>query len=819
MAGVWDGIDVLDLSWGVAGPIASMMLADNGARVTKVEPPAGDPFRGLSGYRVWGRGKRSAVLDLHDRAERDHFLALAAVADVVIESFSPGTTTRLGIDYDTLTATNSRLVYCSITGYGTDTPDADRPAYDALVAARTGLQWESRGVIGGTTSRLSGTAPILPDFDVPVDRWEGPPRDGPMFAGVPWPSIGAAHIAHLSISAALRARQITGRGQRIDTSLLRGALASGAFAWARAERADSPGYESWLHDPRATKGYFKCADGRWVHQWTPVPGFVAAGAGDTLQVTDEVKAGLRDGRVGVVADQLPRLQAVVADCADTYARFSSSEWEKAAAEAGISVQTVRSPEEALADPLLVADGCVAEVADPELGLVRQVGQLIRLGNCRSPLPGPAPRPGQHTAEVLAAVADRRGQVGGPITSAPAGSLRHPLEGIRVVDFSLAVAGPFGAQLLAELGADVIKVNAVTPRAGLNRQMHGMCERSKRSIAVDLKDPEGLAIFHRLVQQADVAATNMRQAAVARLGLDYEALRRVNPAIIYCHTRGHENGPRKNLVGHDQSAAAIAGVTWLEGGLDDGGRPHWPSISIGDTGNGFLWAAAVVQALYHRDRTGEGQMVDTAIVNAHLLNASMAWMTADGSVVADRQRLDGMALGWSALYRLYPAADGWLCLAAVTEQHWSNLCAALRRRELLDDPLFATSADRATHDRQLVHVLESAFADQPVEALWRTLDECGVPCEVSSPDSIVQFFNDPSVVDRQWLTSFNDPVGGLTTAIGLLADFSETPGKVWGPPLVVGDHTRDILGELGYDTEQIDKLCAQGTVADAGDTTP
>jgi crotonobetainyl-CoA:carnitine CoA-transferase CaiB-like acyl-CoA transferase len=810
MAGVWDGIVVLDLSWGIAGPIASMLMADNGAQATKIEPPGGDPFRYLSGYRIWNRGKRSAILDLKDPSAHRQFLALVARADVLIESFSPGTTKRLGIEYDALAESNPRLVYCSITGYGTDNPDSGRPGFDALVAARTGHQWESRGVLGGTTARLSGTRPIFPDLEVPLDRWEGPPRLGPMFGGVPWPSIGAAHIAHLSISAGLRARQIIGRGQHIETSLLRGALASGAFSWVRAEHADAPGYESWLHDPRATKGYFKCADGRWVHQWTPVPGFLAAASGDRLKVNDDVRARLREDRVGVIAAELPHLQAVLDEFIETYARFPSADWEAAAAEAGISVQTVRSPEEALQDPLLLADGCVVELEDPELGPLRQIGRLYRFGNCSWQVTGPPPSPGQHTADVLAEIGAET-----PAPVPPAGSLRHPLEGIRVIDFSLAVAGPFGAQLLAELGADVIKVNSVS-RPGLNAQMHGMCERSKRSIAIDLKDPEGIDIFHRLVAGADVVHTNIRQAAVARLGLDYESLRRVNPAIIYCHTRGHEDGPRKNLLGHDQSAAAIAGVSWLEGGVDDGGTPHWPSVSIGDTGNGFLWATAVVQALYHRDRTGEGQMVDTAIVNTHLLNASMAWMSPDGSSVADRPKLDRMTLGFNALYRLYECSDGWLCVAAVTDDHWASLVRAIGHADLASDARFATATGRRDHDQELGEIIASSFAVQPVELLSKTLDGLGVPCEVSSPDFILRFFDDPANSLRQWITTYNDPVGGTTTASGLLADFSETPGKIWGPPLVIGDHTRAILAEAGYEPERIDKLCAQGTVLDAGD---
>jgi crotonobetainyl-CoA:carnitine CoA-transferase CaiB-like acyl-CoA transferase len=260
------------------------------------------------------------------------------------------------------------------------------------------------------------------------------------------------------------------------------------------------------------------------------------------------------------------------------------------------------------------------------------------------------------------------------------------------------------------------------------------------------------------------------------------------------------------------------VSWIEGGVDDGGTPHWPSVSIGDTGNGFVWATAVVQAIYHRDRTGEGQMLDTAIVNAHLLNASMAWITTDGGSVADRPKLDRMTLGFNALYRLYEGDDGWLCLAAVTDDHWAKLCQALQRHDLATEVRFATAAARAEHDAALSEIIGEALTGRPVQDVWQTLDDAGVPCEISSPDFILRFFDDPANAERQWITTYQDPLGGTTTASGLLADFSETPGKVWGPPLVIGDHTRDILVELGYDAERIDKLCAQGTVLDAADGT-
>src|SRR5579862_6476819 len=207
--GILAGIDVLDLTWGVAGPMTGMLLADHGARVTRIEPPHGDPFAALSGERVWLRGKRRATLDLRDRADRDVFLGLARRADVVIESFGPGVSEKLGIDHATLLAANTRLVHCSITGYGESGKDAHRPAYDALVAARTGQQFESRGVVGTTIGRL-GHAEILPGRVAPDGCAIGAPRPGPLFSGVPWISLATFYNASIAINAALVARGITG---------------------------------------------------------------------------------------------------------------------------------------------------------------------------------------------------------------------------------------------------------------------------------------------------------------------------------------------------------------------------------------------------------------------------------------------------------------------------------------------------------------------------------------------------------------------------------------------------------------------------------
>ena len=236
-AGILEGLDVLDLSWGVAGPMTGMLLADHGARVTRIEPPAGDPFAELSGTRVWLRGKRRATLDLRDEAYREVFLALARRADVVIESFGPGVAERLGIDHTTLLAANPRLIHCSITGYGETGKHAHRPAYDALVAARTGQQFESRGVSGTTTGRLSH-AEILPRCVAPDGCTIGAPRPGPLFSGLPWISLATFYNASVAINAALFAREITGRGQHVHTSMLQGALATTVGTWQRVVLVD-----------------------------------------------------------------------------------------------------------------------------------------------------------------------------------------------------------------------------------------------------------------------------------------------------------------------------------------------------------------------------------------------------------------------------------------------------------------------------------------------------------------------------------------------------------------------------------------------------
>ena len=799
MSGVLEGIDVLDLSTGIAGPMTGMLLADHGARVTKIEPPGGDPTRSFSGAQVWHRGKRSAVLDLRDAADHDRFLALASRADVVLESYAPGTTTELGIDDLTLRPLNPRLVYCSITAYGDEGRHAGRPGLDALVAARTGHQWESRGVPGGTLARLAGVPPAFPDLVVPDDCWVAAPRPGPLFSGVPWISVASCYLATLAVSGALRVREQTGRGQRVSTSLLQGVLATTLSAWQRVEHVETENFQSWISDPRAPKGVFRCADGRWVHQWVPLPDFVLSAAeGDHVQRTEKTTRP-RDAttRIGMDVNEMLVLHHYQPLMAAAIAKFPAEPWIALGAEVGVPLQPIRSPEEALHDEALVADGCVTEVDDPALGPVRQVGRVYELHACPTAAPTAPPAIGADT-ETVRAEADAVAPPA-PVTPSSTAAPSSPLAGVRVLDLGLAVAGPWGTMMLADLGADVIKVNPLHDFYWMSTHIAMCCNRGKRSIAMNLKDADAMAILHELVATADVVQHNMRYDAAVRLGVDFESLRAIKPDLVYCHTRGFEHGAREHLPGNDQTGAALAGPDWLDGGLDHGGIPFWPVVSLGDTGNGFLSAIAIVQALYHRDRTGEGQFVDTSIMYAQLLNASMAWSAADGSRHGERPQLDAMQTGWHACYRLYDTANGWLCVAAVTDEQRGALATTLGVGAVTRETAF--------------DALEPAFMTRTAAQWFAALDAAGVPCEVSTPDFVLELFDDPEMIEKGWVTRYRHPIVGEMDVMGLLFDLSETPGVVQGPPLVPGQDTRAILTELGYDDARIDKLAAAGTVLD------
>ncbi len=809
MTGALEGLAVLDLSRTQAGAIASMLLADQGATVTKLEPPEGDPVRGESGSQVWLRNKRSAFVDLPDEA--DVVLDLAARADVYLDTWPAARASALGLSDHRLADANSNLVRCSITAYGSDTRHSERPDDPTLVAARAGLVWEQKGWVGGPIARLSGVDAMLPDLPVPDGCWDGAARTGPIYPATPQPALAAAYLGALTVLAALHARVRTGRGQRVETSMLQGVLASTWGAWQRAERPETPDYDSWVFDSRANRGHFECADRRWVCCWVPRPSFVlGVSGGDRLDPSAVLPSIYEDGaRILPDPHDLAVLHHYFPSMTEAFRRFTSEEWIEVAAVKDIALQPVRSPEEALADPALTADGSVISVLDKRLGEVRQAGRAIRLHACDpGPLRGP-PAIGEDDAQVRAELTERLStppMAPSPLATPPA----PPLDGLLVVDLGLAVAGPWGTQLLSDLGALVIKVNRRSDWYWHASHMAMACNRGKQSLAVDLKTATGLEVLHRLVGKADVVQHNMRPSAAANLGVGYEQLRAVNPSLICCHTTGFDES-RDHLPGNDQTGAALTGVLHNDGGCERGGRPAWSLTSLGDVGNGFLSALGILMALLHRNRTGQGQLVTTSIVRAHLLGASSAWLHPDGTP-AHRDHLDAEQLGFDALRRIYRAGTDWICVSGRGDDDWNRICVALGRHDLLGDPRFSDPPTRAAHDRELSDELSATFSHRSAADWFDVLDRAGISAEICDPDVALGLFDDPELISRNWVTTYDQPLVGRLSQLGLLFDFSETPARIAGPPLVVGDSSLSILALLGYTEAETERLIAQKAVS-------
>jgi crotonobetainyl-CoA:carnitine CoA-transferase CaiB-like acyl-CoA transferase len=340
-----------------------------------------------------------------------------------------------------------------------------------------------------------------------------------------------------------------------------------------------------------------------------------------------------------------------------------------------------------------------------------------------------------------------------------------------------------------------------------------CNRGKRSIAINLNDPVGQEIARKLIETADVFQHNMGENAMAKIGLGYDDVKKIKPDIIYCHTRAFEEGDhRRGLPGNDQTGAALGGTDWLDSGLDDDGWGHWTGVSLGDTGNGLLSAISMIQALMHRDRTGEGQFLKTSILYAHLLNAS-SWVTPDGSERAPRQELDKWCMGYNALYRLYKTGDGWIVIAVHTQAQLDALNGALGTSI---DVTPSYSMAPLPGDKENIATLEGIFATKTAAEWFDILDGAGVPVEVTNKDFCLSVFDDPYFVDNEWVTHYTHPYVGREDALGLLVNLSDTPGVIQGPPLVPGQHSREILTELGYEAADIDKFVEANVIGEMSD---
>ena len=547
--GACDGLTVLDFSRGMAGAMATMVLADHGADVVKVEPPTGDFARAEPGFLMWNRGKRSVVLDLGSPADRAEALRLAQDVDVLVESFRPGVAERLGVGYAAVAAGNPRVVYCSITGFGRDDPRSQRATYEAIVAATTGR------MVG--LDALSGA---IPNQD----------RAAPLYTAAPVASYGASQLALHGILAALLVRQRTGRGQRVDTSLVAG---EAAFLMRQSLSRGGPDRSGLAETPPAVhRGIVmcfltaECGDGKFIQMcarqdhhfrnWMVVLGME--------DIFDDPRYATAPLGVPTIAE-VEELELRIRDRMLTRSR---DEWMDLFLAADVGADPFLEPAEFLQFHQMVENGRVVELDDPVVGRVRQVGPLVNMRDTPARIVRSAPRLGADTGAVLdsarPAVAALPSLL--PATARPTGP--HALSGVTIVELAYYVAAPLGSTLLAEMGARVIKVE---PLAGDPSRRTGMQNAKflvgKESIALDLKSEEGTAILQQLIGGADALLHSFRRGVPERLGYDFETAIALNPRLVYVYGASYgSRGPWNMRPAFHSTPNALCG-----GGFTQAGR--------------------------------------------------------------------------------------------------------------------------------------------------------------------------------------------------------------------------------------------------------
>ena len=392
----------------------------------------------------------------------------------------------------------------------------------------------------------------------------------------------------------------------------------------------------------------------------------------------------------------------------------------------------------------------------------------------------------------------------------------PLEGLRVIDFTQAMAAPYCTMNLADLGADVIKLEPPgegepTRHLGaVHKRGHSATfmtmNRGKRDLAVDLKQPAGVELVRRLVKTADVFVQNYRPGVADRLGLGYAALSEVNPRLIYCAVSGFGGtGPYAPRGGYDLIAQGMSGVISVTG--DEDGAPAKSGVPLSDLAAGLFSAYGILCALEYRERTGLGQLVDTSLLEAAM--ALTVWESTEYWVTGEAPKALGSAHRLSAPYQALKAADGYFTVGANNDRLYEGFCRAIGRADLREDARFATGAGRRKHRKALILEIEKTTVTEP-RAFWlERLDKEGVPA--GPINNYAEALADPQTLARKMVVDLIHPGAGPIKALGVPVKLSDTPGAVDKAAPILGQDTADILVELGYTEAERRDLEARGIV--------
>ena len=673
--GTLKGLRVIDFGQYIAGPMAAMILADYGADVIHVDPPGGPRWNAYEANAVLMRGKRNITLDLNDPNDLAIANRLIETADIVIENFRPGVMSRFGLGKENFYASNPALIYCSIPGFSERDARAALRGWEGIIAAEAGLYTGMRAQTRFNALTLA--------------------------------SVFAAAQAVHSIIAALIVREKCGKGQSVEVPLYDACFeVQGINGTApRAPLPSTPG-----DGKRVVRDYelvqylakYPTKDGRYI-QITPPPrgvknlvdAFIPEEWATHKELTPEEDQELRK----LVASK------------------TALEWEKTAQEdyqAG--VVAAQTAEEWIRDASAIDSRSVIPVKDPLLGATMQPGVpslMLGSGDCA----GCSPRhlPDADREEILKDLADRTA----PQMKLGTEGIAPPLAGIRVLDFCQVLAGPICGRILAEYGAEVIKIN--NPRTFENPIAmvgHEAVNNGKLTTFLDMKSEEGKAVLDKLIRESDVFHCNFSQGVYERLGITEEELREKNPGIILSQLNVHSlGGWREWERGHEDLGEAVAGITCRYGG---GIKPETVPLLVCDNLTGQYAAIGVLLAVYHRMRTGEGQRVQAWLSRTATLAQVPYMIGYEGKVWDEPAGPD--ATGWNMFDRIYATADGMVFLANADADK-------LQRSGLFNGVDF--SSDEA--EKEIEKVFQSKTSEEWIEALCpldcdvRTLRNFGMEC--------------------------------------------------------------------------------------------
>ncbi len=743
----YSGVRIVDFSQGLAGPMAAMLMGDFEAEVVKIEPPQGDRLKDHPGYLTFNRNKQVMSLDLADPSDLARAKALIALADVAIFDHAPGGLERLGLDAATLTAVHPSLVHLWMPPYGTKGAWSQLPPHHSLLTALSGVAFR-----------------------------QGAYSDQPVHLILPLLWYGQAVVGAAAIGAALLERSRSGLGQAVTVSGLHGVS---EVAGAVRVVANPPLPRGAPLGASPSYRLYQCGDGKWLFLGTLFANFYI----------NAIEAlGLHGSWAELAADPPMARETLMG----VFAQKPRDTWLDILKAAGVPCAPV-GPREAWFAGSAIAEGGLRKTFEhPELGPVSMPDTPARLSESpgsvrglarRIEAPTWAPRP----------PANR---------SASGHDGQAPLHGIRVLDLGTVIAGAHAGGVLANLGAEVIKVE---PIDGDPFRSDGggflAYNRGKRGLGIDLKQPAAVELFHDLVRQADVVLDNYRHGVRHRLGIDYAALKAINPRLISCSINAYgDRGQRMSLPGFDPLLQAEGGMMAAQGGLDE---PVLHTIAVNDVATAAVVAFGVIAALNRREVTGAGQEVLTSLMAQSLTFQLGEMTTYPGRPPNDVGARD--CIGVRALHRFYLCGDGdWLAIVCERPEE-----ARAVGRVLGVDIGDASEALAAPRDGALADALAAAFSQQPRAKLLQALLAAGV--------ATAPALRGPEAFESEWLHD-NDvfeawvhPRVGEMISVRAYADFSRSPGGFRYPTPDLGEHSGELLGELGIAPERIEALFATGAV--------